>query len=48
MSIRVPPEDSNSSIIRIEGSPKGVAKAKLELIDIIDKLVGCHILLMLL
>lgn len=38
VSIRVPPEDSNSNIIRIEGSPKGVAKAKLELIDIIDKL----------
>lgn len=40
VSIRIPPEESASNIIRIEGSPEGVSKAKLELIEIVDKMVS--------
>jgi len=37
VSIRIPPDESKSNIIRIEGSPEGVAKAKRELIDMVEK-----------
>ena len=42
VSIRIPPDDSNSDIIRIEGSPEGVSKAKVELIEMVEKMVNNH------
>jgi len=42
VSIRIPPDNTNSNIIRIEGSPEGVARAKQELIEMVEKMVGSH------
>lgn len=39
VSIRIPPDNSKDDIIRIEGSPEGVARAKQELIDLVEKMV---------
>lgn len=39
MAIRIPPDSEKSNIIRIEGSPEGVAKAKSELIEMVQKMV---------
>lgn len=39
VSIRIPPDNGNSDIIRIEGTPEGVAKAKQELITLVEKMV---------
>lgn len=38
VSIRVPPDNENSNIIRIEGSPEGVAHAKQELMEMVEKM----------
>ena len=48
VSIRIPPDNSNSDIIRIEGSPEGVSKAKVELIEMVEKMVNNHRLFWLL
>ncbi len=40
VSIRIPPDNENSNIIRIEGSPEGVATAKQELQQMVYKMVG--------
>ena len=39
VSIRIPPDNENSNIIRIEGSPAGVATARKELEDMVFKMV---------
>ena len=39
VSIRIPPDNENSAVIRIEGSPDGVARAKQELMDMVQKMV---------
>ena len=36
----MPSDESNSSIIRVEGSPEGVHKVKQELLEMVSKLVG--------
>lgn len=38
VSIRVPADTDQSSIIRIEGSPEGVARAKQELMEMVNKM----------
>lgn len=38
VAIRIPPDSTNESIIRIEGSPEGVAKAKQELMEMVQKM----------
>lgn len=38
VSIRVPSDTENSNIIRIEGSPEGVARAKQELMEMVNKM----------
>jgi predicted PilT family ATPase len=38
VSIRVPADSEQSSIIRIEGSPEGVARAKQELMEMVNKM----------
>ena len=39
VSIRIPPDNEKSNIIRIEGNPEGVALAKKELLDMVTKMV---------
>jgi polyribonucleotide nucleotidyltransferase len=38
VSIRIPPDNVNNSIIRIEGTPEGVACAKQQLIEMVEKM----------
>ena len=40
VAIRIPPDNVSSNIIRIEGTPEGVACAKSELIDMVQKMVS--------
>ena len=39
VSIRVPPDNERSNVIRIEGSPEGVVTAKKELMEMSSKMV---------
>lgn len=39
VSIKIPSDQDTSNIIRIEGSPEGVAKAKQELLEMVHKMV---------
>ena len=39
MAIRIPSDNENSNIIRIEGEPKGVQKAKEELMEMAHRMV---------
>ena len=47
VSVHIPPDNSKDDIIRIEGTPEGVAKAKTELIEMVDKMVNFLIYLLL-
>lgn len=38
--ITIPPDDSNSDTIRIEGSPEGVKQAKAALVEMAEKMVS--------
>jgi len=38
VSIRIPPDADKNNLIRIEGDPQGVAKAKQELLDMVQKM----------
>lgn len=38
-SINIPPDNEKSNVIRIEGSPEGVAAAKLEILSMAQKMV---------
>jgi len=40
VSIRIPADDSSDGVVRIEGTPEGVACAKQQLIEMVDKMVG--------
>ena len=39
VSIRIPSDDSNDGVVRIEGTPEGVALAKQQLIEMVEKMV---------
>ena len=39
-AIIIPSDSEKKSLIRIEGSPQGVAKAKAEILEMAKKLVG--------
>ena len=39
VDIRIPSDSDHSSVIRIEGSVEGVRKAKVELMDLVEKVV---------
>jgi len=39
VSIRVPSDDSSDGVVRIEGSPEGVAHAKQQLMEMVSKMV---------
>ncbi len=47
VSIRIPPDLEKSDIVRIEGSPEGVAAAKKQLQEMVHKMVRYQIKLML-
>lgn len=38
--ITIPPDEANSDVIRIEGSPEGVAKAKAHLVELAQRMVS--------
>ncbi|ESN97039.1 hypothetical protein HELRODRAFT_114382 [Helobdella robusta] len=38
VQLRIPPDDSNSNVIRIEGSPESVHKIKNELLEMVEKI----------
>jgi len=40
VDIKVPSDTENSRVVRIEGNSEGVASAKLELLELVDKMVG--------
>jgi len=40
VSIRIPSDDSGDGVVRIEGTPEGVASAKQQLIEMVDKMVS--------
>jgi len=39
VSIRIPSDDSSDGVVRIEGTPEGVAHAKQQLIEMVEKMV---------
>jgi len=39
VSIRIPSDDSSDGVVRIEGTPEGVARAKQQLIEMVEKMV---------
>ena len=39
-AINFPSDDVKSDVIRIEGSPSGVAAAKAEILQMVEKMVG--------
>jgi hypothetical protein len=47
VSIRIPPDADKNNLIRIEGDPQGVAKAKKELLDMVQKMVSIVQMLLL-
>lgn len=44
VSVRIPPDNEKSNLIRIEGDPQGVQQAKKELLELASRMVsgmGC-------
>jgi len=39
VSIRIPSDNSSDGVVRIEGTPEGVARAKQQLIEMVEKMV---------
>ena len=39
VSIRIPSDDNSDGVVRIEGTPEGVASAKQQLIEMVEKMV---------
>jgi len=39
VSIRIPSDGSSDGVVRIEGTPEGVARAKQQLIEMVEKMV---------
>lgn len=42
MTVRIPPDNEKSNLIRIEGDPQGVQEAKKELLELASRMVGVH------
>lgn len=40
MSVRIPPDNEKSNLIRIEGDPQGVQEAKKELLELASRMVS--------
>lgn len=40
MTVRIPPDNEKSNLIRIEGDPQGVQEAKKELLELASRMVG--------
>lgn len=40
MSVRIPPDNEKSNLIRIEGDPKGVQEAKKELLELASRMAS--------
>lgn len=40
VSVRIPQDSERSSLVRIEGDPKGVQLARRELIEMVQRMVG--------
>lgn len=39
MTVRIPPDNEKSNLIRIEGDPQGVQEAKKELLELASRMV---------
>lgn len=40
MTVRIPPDNEKSNLIRIEGDPQGVQEAKKELLELASRMVS--------
>lgn len=40
VTVRIPPDNEKSNLIRIEGDPQGVQEAKKELLELASRMVG--------
>ncbi len=40
VSVRIPPDNEKSNLIRIEGDPQGVQEAKKELLELASRMVS--------
>lgn len=40
VSVRIPPDNEKSNLIRIEGDPQGVQQAKKELLELASRMVS--------
>lgn len=40
VSVRIPPDNEKSNLIRIEGDPQGVQEAKRELLELASRMVS--------
>lgn len=44
VTVRIPPDNEKSNLIRIEGDPQGVQEAKKELLELASRMVGIGVL----
>ncbi len=42
MTVRIPPDNEKSNLIRIEGDPQGVQEAKKELLELASRMVSTN------
>lgn len=42
MTVRIPPDNEKSNLIRIEGDPQGVQEAKKELLELASRMVSLN------
>lgn len=42
VTVRIPPDNEKSNLIRIEGDPQGVQEAKKELLELASRMVGTN------
>lgn len=43
MTVRIPPDNEKSNLIRIEGDPQGVQEAKKELLELASRMVSTNL-----
>lgn len=43
MTVRIPPDNEKSNLIRIEGDPQGVQEAKKELLELASRMVSLNL-----
>lgn len=43
MTVRIPPDNEKSNLIRIEGDPQGVQEAKKELLELASRMVSANL-----